>query len=115
MTGTGATGFQVSSIKTAVVNYNATIVSTSSIAGSQVGTLVLEIAPTNSAAAGDWVEIGRITNGQALTLAITLQSVQTFAGQLGGTIPAGYYAKLRSINVSGTPTFTFNSGVKALY
>lgn len=114
VTGTGATGFQVSANKSAFVNYSVTITTTATIGGNASGTIVLEIAPTNSATAGDWVEIARYTNGQAISLAIALQSTQTLAGTVSGFIPAGYYAKLRSINNSGTPTYTFNSGQKIL-
>lgn len=114
VTGTGATGFQPSATRNVFGNYNVTVVSTATIAGNASGTVVLEIAPTNSATAGDWVEIARFTNGQSLSLAITLQSVQTLAGQLSGMIPAGYYAKIRSINNAGTPTYTYNSGQEVL-
>lgn len=114
VTGTGATGFQVSSTRDALVSYNATIVSTATIAGAQSGTVVLEVASTNSATAGDWKEVARFTNGQALSLAITLQSVQTMAGNLTGFIPKGYYAKLRTINNLGTPSFSYNSGQEML-
>lgn len=114
VTGTGATGFQVSSTRNSLVNYSTTIVTTASIGGNQTGVVVLEIAPTNSATPSDWVEVSRYTNGQALTLAITLQSVQTMSGQLSAFVPAGWYAKLRSINTSGTPSYSYNSGQETL-
>lgn len=103
VTGTGATGFQVSSTKNSRVQYSPTMVTTASISGNASDVIVFEIAPTNSATAGDWVEISRLTNAQALTLAITLQSVQTTSGLIGGKVPAGYYAKIRAIT-SGTVT-----------
>lgn len=114
VTGTGATGFQISSSRDAEVRYSTTIVTTSSIAGSQNGTVVLEIAPTNSATATDWSEIGRCTNGTSYTLAIAIQGVSTQACQITGYVPTGYFAKIRSINNSGTPTFTYNSGQEVL-
>lgn len=114
VTGTGATGFQVSATQDVSVSYGVTIASTATIGGSASGTVVLEIAPTNSATAGDWKEVARVTNGQAITLAIALQSVQTIAGTLTGIIPAGYYAKIRSINNAGTPSFSYNSGAETL-
>lgn len=114
VTGTGATGFQVSSTRDAMVNYSVTVATTATIGGGADGTVVLEIASTNSATAGDWVEIARFRNGQAITLALILQSVQTIAGNLGGYIPAGYYAKLRTINNTGAPTYTYNSGQEVL-
>lgn len=110
VTGTGATGFQPSATKNVLASYSVTIATTATIGGSADGTVVLEIAPTNSATPGDWVEVARFRNGQAITLALTLQSVQTIAGCVSGFIPKGYYAKLRSINNSGTPTYTYNSG-----
>lgn len=114
VTGTGATGFQVSSTRDSHVSYSPKIVTTATIAGGQDGYVVLEIAATNSATAGDWKEIGRVENGQALSLALTLQSVQPVGSPLNGVVPAGWYAKLRSVNVTGTPTFTSVSGQEVL-
>lgn len=113
-TAAAANGFQVSSTKDAMVSYAATIVTTATIGGGSSGTILLEIAATNSSTAGDWKEISRLTNGQTITLALALQSVQTIAGNLNGIVPAGYYARLRTINNSGTPTYTFNSGQEVL-
>lgn len=114
VTGTGAVGFQVSSSQDSMVNYGITMATTATIGGSASGTVVLEVAPTNSATAGDWKEVARFTNGQSISLAIALQSVQTLAGNLTGIVPAGYYAKLRTINNSGSPTFTYASGQETL-
>lgn len=116
VTGTGATGFQVSSTRDAFVNYSLTVATSVTIGGATnvSGTVLLEIAPTNSATPSDWVEVGRFTNGQLIALALALSSGQTLAGQISAMIPAGYYAKLRSINNSGTPTFTYNSGQEIL-
>lgn len=113
-TSTGATGFQPSSSKDALVHYSCTIITTATIGGASSGTIVLEIAPTNSATAGDWVEKCRMTNGQTITLAVALQSVQTIASTLSCMVPSGYYAKLRSINNSGTPTYAVNSTQEVL-
>lgn len=114
VTGTGATGFQPSSTRDAFVTYSPTIVTTATIAGGQDGEVVLEIAATNSATAGDWKEIARTRNGQALSLALTLQSVQTTSAPLVGMVPAGWYAKIRSINVVGTPSYSYVSGQEVL-
>lgn len=114
VTGTGATGFQVSSTRDAFVTYSPKITTTATIAGGQEGYVVLEIAPTNSATAGDWKEVGRVTNGQALSLALTLQSVQPVGSPLCAWIPAGYYAKLRSVNTTGTPAYIVTSGQEVL-
>lgn len=109
-----ANGFQLSTISNAEVSYSCTIVTTASIGGNASGTIVLEIAATNSSTAADWQEIARMTNGQALTLAITLQSVQTISSTLTGIVPRGYYVRLRSINNNGTPSYSYNSGQEVL-
>jgi hypothetical protein len=110
-----ANGWQVSSTRNAEVRYSVTIVSTASLSGAQSGYVVLEICPTNSSTAGDWVEIARVSNGQSVALAIALTAVATGGGQINGTVPAGYYVRQRSVNVSGTPTFSTNGQQEILY
>ena len=112
-TSTGAVGTQISATRDAMVSYSPTMQTTASIAGSASDVIVLEICPTNSATAGDWVEIARVTNAQALSLAIALQSVQTTSGVLSGIVPAGYYRKLRAIT-SGTVSNSMSSGQEVL-
>lgn len=109
-----ANGFQVSATRDAMISYSTTIQSTSNIASGQTGVIVLEVAPTNSSTASDWVEVGRTSNGQTLGLAVALQIVQPIGGALSCVLRAGYYARLRSISVTGTPTFTYNSGQEVL-
>lgn len=112
-TSTGASGFQVSATRDAEVGYNLTTSTTATIAAAASITVLLEIAATNSATAGDWQEIARIANGQTITLAVTLQSVQTLGGRLTGVIPAGYYAKIRTV-ASGTASATYITGQEVL-
>lgn len=114
VTGTGATGFQVSSTRNSTDKYNITVITTASIAGNATGYITLETAPTNSATSTDWVEQGRCGNSQVLTLAITLQSVQGTTCQLVADIPIGYYAKLRSVTTTGTVSYNFVSGQEVL-
>lgn len=114
VTGTGATGFQVSSTRDSMITYSPKITTTATIAGGQEGYVVLEIASTNSATAGDWKEVGRVTNGQALSLALTLQSVQPVSSSLSAIVPAGYYVKIRSVNTTGSPSYSLVSGQEVL-
>lgn len=114
VTGTGATGFQVSATRDAFVTASVGIVTTASIGSGQDGYIVMEIAPTNSATPSDWVEIGRARNGQVYTLAIALQGVQTIAGDIARMVPAGYFVKYRAVNVTGTPTNSWVSGQEVL-
>lgn len=105
-----ANGDQLSTTRDVLATYSATLVSTATIAGNASGYLVLEICSTNSVVAANWIEIGRIPNGQAVSLAVVLQSVSTGGGNVTGIIPAGYYRRLRSVITAGSPTFTYNSG-----
>lgn len=105
-----ANGTQISSTRPVTAQYAITLVSTATIAGNQSGYAIFEICATNSAIATDWQEIDRTPNGQAVSLAITLQSVTTGGGHVGGIIPAGWYRRVRSVITAGTPTFTYNSG-----
>jgi hypothetical protein len=54
-TSTGAVGFQISATQPANVYYSVQISTTIAVGGSSTGTVFLEVAPTNSAVAGDWV------------------------------------------------------------
>lgn len=109
-----ANGFQLSTTRDANVNYSVTINTSISLSGNATGYVVLEICPTNSANAGDWVEIGRTPSGQTGTLVVGLVLNQVGGGQVGGIVPSGYYARLRSVNTNGTPTYTYNSGQEVL-
>lgn len=109
-----STGFQVSASRWSHNCYSATIQTVASIGSNQQGSIVLEIAATNSSTPSDWTEIGRLTNGQILGLAVALSSTQPIGATLCGYVPSGYYSRLRTINTTGTPTYTYNSGQETL-
>lgn len=109
-----ANGFQISSTRDAQVQYAVTISTTVSLSGSAVGYVVFEICPTNSATAGDWMEIDRVPSGQSGALVVGLTLNQTGGGHVGGGVPAGYYSRVRSVNTTGTPTYAMNSGQETL-
>lgn len=109
-----ANGWQLSSTRTSMVAYTLTTTTNASIAGGSDGYVVLEVCATNSATGSNWQEVARTRNGQALSLAITLQSIQNIATQVMAIVPAGYYVRLRSVNSVGTPTYAFTSGQEVL-
>lgn len=113
-TSTGAVGTQISATRDSFVMVNAGITTTATIGGASTGDLVLEVAPTNSATAGDWIEKARLSNSQSISLALVLQSVQVVKGQLIAFVPAGYYAKVRSITGAGSPSYAISSSRQAL-
>lgn len=109
-----ANGFQLSTTLDASVSYSASISTTVSLSGGGSGYVVLEICSTNSPTAANWIEISRISSSQTGTLVVTLVLTQISGGSVTGMVPAGYYARLRSVNVTGTPTYAYNSGQEVL-
>lgn len=114
-TSTGSSGFLVSSSRLAFVSYSISISTTATIGSSGAGYVVLEVSPTNSSSPSSWYSIGsQCRNDQTVSLAIVLQSTQTVGCSLSGFIPVGYYVKLRSVTVGGSPTFSFVAGSEVL-
>lgn len=111
---TSSTGFQIHATKKANVVYTVKISVTASIGNPAEGEVYLETAATNSTTPGDWTTVSRIGNGQGATLAALLSLTQPITIQLQGMIPAGYYIRLRTNNVSGTPTYTYIMGQETL-
>jgi hypothetical protein len=101
VTTTSSTGFQIDASRSAMVNYDIDMSTTASIAGNASVTVYLETAATNSTTPSDWTTIAKVSNAQALSLAITLQSIQGTTQSLNRKIPAGKYVRIRSV-ISGT-------------
>lgn len=107
------TAYQISSTKNSLVNYSVDIATTVNLTGGAVGTVYLEYAD-DSGFTTNVVEVGRFVNGQTGTLVVGLTLNQTNTGTLSGIIPAGKYARIRTANTTGTPTFTYRSGQEAI-
>lgn len=72
------------------------------------GDVILEIASDSGFTANvQTVSIAGL--GQTYTLAVAIQGVQPQTSVVSGFVPAGYYARLRTVNNTGTPTFTYLS------
>lgn len=105
--------FQVSTSRDALVTYSVQITVTASIAGGQNGDIILEIASDSGFTTN--VQTLSISGlGQTYTLAIALQGVQPQTGVLQGYVPAGYYARLRTVNNIGTPSYSYRAGQEVL-
>lgn len=115
-TAAAANGFQVSSTRDALVSYGITVSSLVQIgvATNVAGYCILEVAPTNSSTAADWKEKGRVGTGQNIGLALALSSTQIATATLTAMIPVGFYARLRTVNNNGTPTYTYITGTEVL-
>lgn len=105
--------FQVSATQSAFVFYSVQITVTASITGGQNGDIVLEIA-SNSGFTTNVQTLAISGVGQAYTLAIALQGVQPQTGVVSGFVPAGYYTRLRTVNNTGTPTYSVRAGQEVL-
>lgn len=109
-----ANGWQLSSTRDASISYSVSITTTTSIGGPSSGNVVLEICSTNSATAASWIQVGQVVSSQTATLAIALNLVSINGGGVFCTVPAGYYARLRSTVSGGTVSFAFLSGQEVL-
>lgn len=107
------TAFQISSTRDAMASYSVQCVITASIAGGQSCDVVFEIA-TDAAFTTGVQTVGIVGTGQTYTLAVALQGVQPQTSQLFGYVPAGYYARLRTVSVTGAPTFLYRAGQEIL-
>lgn len=106
--------FQISTSSGVNVVYSIDISATLSLSGGQSGSVVLEIA-SDSGFTSNVQTLSQFTNSNSGTLTIGLNITQTNTAVLTGYIPTGYYARLRTINNTGSPTYTFKSGQELLF
>lgn len=107
------TAFQISATRDADVRYSVQCTITASISSGQQCDVILEIA-SDSAFTSNVQTLGIVGTGQTYTLAVALQGVAPQTAQVTGYVPAGYYARLRTVNVTGSPTYQFRAGQEVL-
>lgn len=105
--------FQVSSTQDAMVAYTVNVAATLSLTSGATGTVVLEYAD-DSGFTTNVVTVQTTVNGNTGTLAIGLGLTQTGTASLSGMIPIGKYARIRTVNTVGTPTFTMGNSQEVL-
>lgn len=105
--------FQISTTRGALAIYSVQLTVTASIAGGQNGDVVLEIA-SDSGFTTNVQTLGIAGLGQTYTLAVALQGVQPQTSTVSGFVPPGYYARLRTVNNTGTPAFSVRAGQEVL-
>lgn len=105
--------FQVNSTRDALVFYSVQITVTASILSGQNGDVILEIA-SDSGFTANVQTLSINGNGQTYTLAVAIQGIQPTTIPVSGYVPAGYYVRLRTVNNTGTPTFTYRAGQELL-
>jgi hypothetical protein len=105
--------FQISETRPAQVAYSVQSTVTANIGGSQNGDVILEIANDSGFSSG--VQTLSISGqGQGYTLAVALQGVQPMTGVVSGMVPAGAWVRIRTVNNTGAPTYSFRSGQEVL-
>lgn len=107
------TVFQVSATRDANVSYAVQCTVTSSIGSGQDGDVFLDIA-ADAAFTTSVQSVDVSPCSQVVTLAIALQSVQKGAVSVRGFVPAGYYARIRTVNNTGSPAFLYRLGQEVL-
>ncbi len=105
--------YQVSETRNCLANYSIDIDTVFTLTGGQSGTVYFEISPS-STFESEVQEVCRFTNANTGTLSIGIELNQTQTARVGGAIPAGYYARLRTENNISTPIFTYRSGQEVL-
>lgn len=114
VTSTSGGGIQISATKDSSLHLSIADSITTSVGGTSTETLIVEICPTNSVIASDWVEAQRTGDSQSITLAIALQTVQPGYRILSFDLPAGNYFRIREVS-AGTHSGSIVSGQKTLY
>lgn len=107
------TAFQISTTRNSLVMYSVQITVSASITGGQNGDVVLEIA-SDSGFTTNVQTVAVSGLGQTYTLAIALAGVQPQTTVVSGFVPVGYYARLRTVNNTGTPGFAYRFGQEVL-
>lgn len=105
--------FQVSATRNCQVSYSVDISCTSTLLGGGSGTVILEMA-TNSGFTTGVQTLAQFTNSNAVALAIAITVTQINTACLTGYIPAGNYVRLRTVNNTGTPIYTYQIGQEIL-
>lgn len=106
--------FQVDATHDASVTYSVTIAAVLSVTTGQKGSVFLESFTDSGCTTGTLVH-SQNSNSNTGTLALGLNNTNEVTNTLTGRIPAGRYVKMRTVNDVGSPTFTFQSGIKEVF
>jgi len=98
--------FQVSTTTDAEVRYTVQVANVLTLTGGAAGDVILEYAD-NSGFTTNVVQVGGFGNSNTGGLVVGLTLNDAIKGQVSGRIPAGKYVRLRTVNTTGTPTYTF--------
>lgn len=106
------TAYQVSNSVYSKIWVSANISCNLTLLAGQSGSIVLEISANGTTG---WIYMGQIDGSNTGALTVGLNTTQITGGQLTADLPIGYYWRLRTVNNTGTPTFTWNGGNSITY
>lgn len=107
------TAFQVSATRDAQVAYSVDVTCTMSLTSGQKGTAYLRYADDSGHTANvKTVAQGSNSNSGSLTIGLNLTQVGTV--NLHGMVPAGKYAKIVTVQDTGTPSFAVQNAQEVL-
>lgn len=98
--------FIVSSNTDSIVKYSVDVASSLSLSGGTIGGVLLEVSTNNST----WTFFDGGVNANVGALTIGLNTVQTNTVSVGGCIPAGYWIRIKTTNILGSPLFNSRAG-----
>lgn len=114
ITGSGATGTQISSSKDAEIGVCYSSQTTCTLGGNNTSAVIVKVCSTNSATESDWVEFGRTASNQPSGISVVVGQVVSQVGQVVIPVPLGYYVKAVSLG-TGTHAEGFVSGWKTIF
>ena len=97
--------FRVSTTTVSNIAYSVSIANTLNLSGGAAGLVYLEYAD-DSGFTTNVKEAGRVGNSNSGGLVVGLSLNDQVTLQVSGMIPAGKYVRLRTVNTTGTPTYT---------
>lgn len=103
------TAFQISTTQDAQVHYAVDITVGALVLGGQSGRVILEYAD-NIGMTTNVITVN--TGGNSTSGVLNITNLGTVS--LSGMIPSGKYVRLRTVNVTGTPTYTFQNAQEIL-
>lgn len=106
--------YLVSSTRGSFVSYSVDVAATLSLLTGQFGTVIVEYSDDSGCSTNTLV-VGSSANGNTGTLTIGLNLTQTSTATISGFVPANKYLKIRTVNTTGTPTFTYRAGQETLF
>lgn len=104
--------YQISSSIASHISVSPQLTCTLSLIAGSSGTVKLEISANGTTG---WIYQGQISGSNTGALSIGINTSQITGGQLNANLPIGYYWRLTTTNLVGTPTYIFNGGNYTTY